>query len=79
MGKFRQVLTELSARDMPIFLFPDNNLVNIDGFSQNWRGIMLVVFLFKMGLMLRKINMKSQMLFPLLQKVESLLCVSGFP
>ena len=26
MGKFRQILTELSARDMPIFLFPDDNL-----------------------------------------------------
>ena len=26
MGKFRQILRELSARDTPIFLFPDNNL-----------------------------------------------------
>ena len=26
MGKFRQILTELSARDMPIFSFPDDNL-----------------------------------------------------
>ena len=26
MGKFRQFLTELSAQDMPIFLFPDDNL-----------------------------------------------------
>ena len=26
MGKFRQILMELSARDMPIFLFPDDNL-----------------------------------------------------
>ena len=26
MGKFRQFLTELSARDTPIFLFPDDNL-----------------------------------------------------
>ena len=26
MGKFRQFLTELSARDMPIFSFPDDNL-----------------------------------------------------
>ena len=26
MSKFRQFLTELSARDMPIFLFPDYNL-----------------------------------------------------
>ena len=26
MGKFCQFLTELSARDMPIFSFPDNNL-----------------------------------------------------
>ena len=26
MAKFRQFLTELSARDMPIFSFPDDNL-----------------------------------------------------
>ena len=26
MSKFRQFLTELSARDMPIFSFPDDNL-----------------------------------------------------
>ena len=26
MGKFRQLLTELSARDTPIFSFPDDNL-----------------------------------------------------
>ena len=26
MGKFHQILTELSARDMPIFSFPDDNL-----------------------------------------------------
>ena len=26
MDKFCQILTELSARDMPIFLFPDDNL-----------------------------------------------------
>ena len=26
MGKFRQILTELSARDKPIFSFPDDNL-----------------------------------------------------
>ena len=26
MGKFRKFLTELSARDMPIFSFPDDNL-----------------------------------------------------
>ena len=26
MGKFCQFLTELSARDMPIFPFPDDNL-----------------------------------------------------
>ena len=25
MGKFCQFLTELSARDMPVFSFPDNN------------------------------------------------------
>ena len=26
MGKFRQCLTELSARDTPIFSYPDGNL-----------------------------------------------------
>ena len=26
MGKFHQLLTELSARDTPIFSFPDDNL-----------------------------------------------------
>ena len=26
MGKFRKILTELSARDTPIFSFPDDNL-----------------------------------------------------
>ena len=26
MGKFRQIFTELSAQDMPIFSFPDDNL-----------------------------------------------------
>ena len=27
MGKFRQIFTELSARDMPIFSFADYNLL----------------------------------------------------
>ena len=31
MGKYRQILTELSARDMPIFLFTDDNLSNCHG------------------------------------------------
>ena len=26
MGKFRQMFTELSARDTPIFSFPDDNM-----------------------------------------------------
>ena len=26
MGKFIQILTELTARDMPMFSFPDDNL-----------------------------------------------------
>ena len=33
MGKFRQIFTELSARDTPIFSFPDNNL-------SKWQGIL---------------------------------------
>ena len=35
MGKFRQIFTELSARDTPIFSFPNDNLVNNKGFSSN--------------------------------------------
>ena len=35
MGKFRQIFTELSAQDTPIFSFPDDNLVNNKGFSSN--------------------------------------------
>ena len=31
MGKFRQILTELSARDTSIFSFPDNNLSKRQG------------------------------------------------
>ena len=31
MGKFRQIFMELSARDTPIFLFPDNNLSKKQG------------------------------------------------
>ena len=31
MGKFRQIFTELSARDMPIFSFQDDNLSKLQG------------------------------------------------
>ena len=31
MGKFRQIVTELSARDTPIFSFPDDNLSKKQG------------------------------------------------
>ena len=31
MGKFRQIFTELSARDMPIFSFPDDNFSKYQG------------------------------------------------
>ena len=31
MGKFRQILEELSARDTSIFLFPDDNLRKYQG------------------------------------------------
>ena len=31
MNKFRQILTELSARDTPIFSFPDDNLGKCQG------------------------------------------------
>ena len=32
MGKFRQIFTELSACDTPIFSFPDDNLSKNKGF-----------------------------------------------
>ena len=36
MGKFRQIFTELPARDTPIFSFPDYNLSKYNkGFSPN--------------------------------------------
>ena len=31
MGKFRKILTEISARDTPIFSFPDNYLSKYQG------------------------------------------------
>ena len=31
MGKFRQIFTELSARDKPIFSFPDDNFSKEQG------------------------------------------------
>ena len=31
MGKFSQILTELSARDTPLFSFPDDNLCKCQG------------------------------------------------
>ena len=31
MGKFRQIFTELSARDTPIFSFPDDNVSKTQG------------------------------------------------
>ena len=31
MGKLRQILTELSAQDMPIFSLPDDNLSKCQG------------------------------------------------
>ena len=33
MGKFHQIFTELSARDTPIFSFPDDNLSKTQGIS----------------------------------------------
>ena len=35
VGKFHQILTELSARDMPIILFPDDNLSKYQGILTN--------------------------------------------
>ena len=46
MGKFLQILTELSARDTPIFSFPDDNLRN-NRFSPN---LMYALILQRSGL-----------------------------
>ena len=35
MGKFRRFLKALLARDMPVFLLPDDNLSNTNGFLPN--------------------------------------------
>ena len=35
MGKFRQILLELSAQDTPIFSFPDSNLSKCEGILTN--------------------------------------------
>ena len=35
MGKFHQILAELSARDTPIFSFPDDNLSKSQGILTN--------------------------------------------
>ena len=35
MGKFRQIFTDLSARDTPIFSFPDYNLSKQQGIFTN--------------------------------------------
>ena len=35
VGKFHQLLTELSARDTSVFSFLDDNFTNINGFSPN--------------------------------------------
>ena len=47
MGKFRQFLTELSARDTPIFSFPDYNLSKYKGFSPN---LVFALILWRSGL-----------------------------
>ena len=44
LGQISSILRELSARDMSVFSFLDNNLSN--WFSPNWRGIALAVLLF---------------------------------
>ena len=42
MGKFRQIFTELSARDTPIFSFPGDNFSNNKGFSPNLLYVLTV-------------------------------------
>ena len=44
MGKLRQFLTELSARNIPKFLFPDDNL------SKNSPNMVCVLILWRAGL-----------------------------
>ena len=47
MDKFGQIFTELSAQDTPLFLFQDDNLVIINGFSPN---LVCALILLKSGL-----------------------------
>ena len=47
MGKFCQILMELPDRDMPIFLFPDDNLSEHHGFSPN---LVCALILWRSGL-----------------------------
>ena len=42
MGKFREIFTELSARDTPIFRFRMITLVNNKGFSSNLLYVLTV-------------------------------------
>ena len=45
MGKFRQIFMELSARDMPIFSFPDDNFYFIvqERFNKLIHGINTII------------------------------------
>ena len=53
MGKFRQILTELSAQDMPIFSFPEDNLS-----KRQWifskLGMSLILWRSGLGLLMGK-------------------------
>ena len=62
MGKFYQILTELSARDTHIFSFPDVNLSKCQGILTNLVHA-LIVRKFSLGLLTGKFRRCSTELF----------------
>ena len=47
MGKFRQIFTEFSARDTPIFSLPDDNLSKLQGILTD---LLYILTLWRSGL-----------------------------
>ena len=67
MGKFHQILTELSARDTHIFSFPDVNLSKCQGILTNLVHA-LIVRRFSLGLLMGKfrqcLTMFDRVIYP---------------
>ena len=62
-GKFRQILTELSARDTPIYSFPDDNLS-----KHQWiftkLGMALILWISGLGLLMGKFHQILMVICP---------------